>query len=156
DRRLRRLSLKRLPARAQTARSVPRSTRLPVARRSKKPLPLPATNGTWIVLTLIGVVATVALIAAPQPAPRTDLAGANLGATAVPAADGIAGRTADRADRIVSGPTDKLLAPAAVRVEKSPATPAVTKQIVLPMTSEVGAIRTNAVEPKVTKKPAPE
>ncbi len=152
DRRLRRLSLKRLPARARTARSAPRSIHVPVARRSKKPVPAP--NGTWVVLTLIAVVATGALIAAPQPAHRSEVASANVEAIAGAPTDTIKGRTATP---IASGSAEKTPAPLAARAEKVPSTQgAVTKQIVLPMTSEVGAIRTNAVEPKITKKPAPE
>ena len=155
DRRLRRLSLKRLPVRAPIARDSQRSTRLPAARRSKKPLPLPATNGTWIVLTMIGVVAAGALIAARQPARRSDVASANVQAIAAGSTDTIVGRTADHP--VVSAPAEKMPPSASARAEKIQATQgAITRQIVLPMTSETGAIRTNSAEPKVAKKPAPE
>jgi hypothetical protein len=154
DRRLRRLSLKRLPARAGTARSSHRSAQPPAARRSRKPLPLPATNGTWIVLTLIAIVATAALIAAPQPAHRSEVASANVEAIAGAPTDTMLGRTDHP---VVSTPAEKMPAASAAHAEKAaPAPGAITKQIVLPMMSEVGAIRTNTTEAKVTKKPPPE
>src|SRR5262245_9361706 len=138
DRRLRKLSLRRLSVHAQIPH---RSARPAVARRPKKPVAFAGTAGTWLVLTAIGIIAAGVLIGARQP--RRDVAGAPLIASAP-------------VETIASAPAEKLPATIAARAEKSPSTPGViTKQMIVPMASETRAIKTGAADAAMTRNPEP-
>jgi hypothetical protein len=76
DRKLRRLSLRRIPARAKTARSLRQPARWPATRRLHSDLLFPAAIGTSMVLTVIGVIAAGVLIAARQPLRATEIVSA--------------------------------------------------------------------------------
>src|SRR5262249_51244628 len=79
DRKLRRLSLKRIPKRARTTKGPHRATRSHATARSRKAAPAPVTN-TAIVLTVAVIIGAVALIALPSlkyDTPSADAAAAS-------------------------------------------------------------------------------
>src|SRR5262245_15027989 len=128
DRKLRKLSLRRLVARRKTTRNPHRSARPQKTRRLKKPVASPATISTaTIVLSVIGIIAAGGFLAARQPArqPGTAIAAPQAAMQA------------------------QLLPMPAPDVSEA-------KKIVPPTPTAVVAVRADPPAPIVSVKPAPE